>query len=146
MAITPWLLPSMLAVVLWGGSMFLPKLAVRTLPPLHLTVYSAVSFSLAALVMLAFYGFHIDFNPQGVLLAVAVGFLGTIAQILFIVAIRYGSMTYGTVVTSLYPVVATLLAFFVLDEKLTVRQGAGIALGICSLILIVAAGDDKAKV
>jgi drug/metabolite transporter (DMT)-like permease len=145
MSTAPWLLLSLVSVVLWGGSMFLPKLAVRTLPPLHLTVYSTIFFSLAALLMMAFHGFELDFNPQGVLLAVTVGVLGTIAQILFVLAIRYGSMTYGTVITSLYPVVATLLAFFVLHEELTMRQAAGIVLGICSLILIVAAGDDKAK-
>ncbi len=145
MTIVPWLLPSILSLVLWGGSIFLPKLAVRTLPPLHLTVYSAVFFALASLIMLAFYGFQVDFDPRGALLAITVGIVGTIAQVMFIIAIRYGSMTYGTVVTSLYPVLATLLAFFILGEKLSGRQAAGIVLGICSLILIVVAGDDKSK-
>jgi drug/metabolite transporter (DMT)-like permease len=47
------------------------------------------------------------------------------------------------VITSLYPAVATLLAYLILGEALTVRQVAGIILGIFSLILMVKASDQK---
>jgi len=41
--------------------------------------------------------------------------------------------------------VATLLAFIFLGEALTLRQTTGILLGICSLILMVKASDQKTE-
>jgi drug/metabolite transporter (DMT)-like permease len=92
-------------------------------------------------VLQGFYGFHIDFDMRGALLAMSVGVIGGVAQILYNVSLRTSSMTYSVVITSLYPAVATLLAFFVLGEALTLRQTAGIILGIFSLILMVKASD-----
>ncbi|MCK5517786.1 MAG: DMT family transporter [Alphaproteobacteria bacterium] len=146
MTIAPWLLPSILIFVLWGVQIFLPKLAVRTLPPLHLIVYESGFFFLGAIGMLVFRGESLEFNSVGVFIAVSTGFLSTLGALLFFFAIRYGSITYGAVVTSLYPVVATMLAFFVLDEKLTLWQITGIILGICALILMAVADDDKIKI
>ena len=93
----------------------------------------------------AFYGFHIDFDPKGVLLAVGVGVIGGISQIIYTTSLRTNSMTYNVVITSLYPAVATLLAYFFLGEALTLRQIAGIILGICSLILMVRSSDHKTE-
>jgi bacterial/archaeal transporter family protein len=146
MSVADWFLPSMVALLLWGGSIFLPKLAVRTLPPLHLAVYSSAFFMLGAVGMLAFYGFELEFDAAGIALAMIIGILGAVAQLMYIFAIRAAPVTYVTVITALYPVVATLLAFILLDEKLTARQAAGILLGICAVILMVAgARDDQTK-
>ncbi len=142
MTIAPWFLPSILIFVLWGVQIFLPKLAVRTLPPLHLIVYTSSFYFLGAVGVLVFRGEALEYDLTGIFFALSTGFLSTLGSILFIVAIRYGSMTYGTVVSSLYPVIATVLAFFVLGEILTLRQTAGIVLGLCSIVLMVAAGDD----
>lgn len=141
---TPWLLPSILAVILWGVSMFLPKLAIRSLPPFHLTIYSYSFFLIGAIVMQAFYGFEIGFDARGTLLAASVGVLGGIAQILYNVSLKTSSMTYSVVVTSLYPVVATVLAYVFLHEELTLRQTAGIVLGTFALLLMVMARDGGA--
>ena len=145
MALAPWLFPSIVAVILWGVSMFTPKLALRSLPPFHLTIYSYSFFMLGSLVLQGFYGFHIDFDPKGVLLALAVGVIGGISQIIYTTSLRNSSMTYSVVITSLYPGVATLLAFFILGETLTLRQVAGIILGIFSLVLMVKARDHKTE-
>ncbi len=142
---TPWVYPSMLAVALWGVSAFLPKLALRQLPPLHMTVYSNCFFLLGCVALQAFYGFHVQFNAHGVLLAVLVGVTGTLAQILYYISLRTNSLTYNVVITSLYPVVATLLAYLFLGETLSARQAAGVALGILSLLLMVKARDRKTE-
>lgn len=145
MTIPVWFLPTITALFMWGLTTFLPKLAVRTLPPLHLAVYSSF-FSLATvIVVMAFYGFQIDFQWQGVWLSVLIGILGKAGFLMFLFAIRSNSMTPATVVTSLYPVVAVALSFFILHERLTERQMAGVALGICSIVLMVVARDDRLK-
>jgi transporter family protein len=139
-----WFIPCMFAVGLWGFSMFLPKLALRTLAPLPMIVYFSGFFLLWAILMQALYGFHIEFNATGTLVALGVGVTGTVAQLLYLIAINRGAMAYGMVITSLYPAVSTLLAFLTLGEKLSFRQGCGLLLGIASLILMVIASDDKA--
>ena len=122
--------------------MFLPKLAVRTLPPLHLIVYDSGFFFLGAVGVLVFRGYTLECDLMGIFLAVLSGILSTLGTLLYFFAIRYGSMIYGTVIASLYPVIATVLAFFVLGETLTLQQTAGIILGLCSIVLMVIAGDD----
>jgi transporter family protein len=143
MALAPWLFPSILAAVLWGVSMLTPKLALRALPPFHMTIYSYSFFLLGAIALQAYYGFQIDFDLKGVALAVSVGVIGGIAQIIYNTSLRDNTMTYCVVITSLYPAVATLLAYLTLGEALTVRQVAGIILGIFSLVLMVKASDRK---
>ena len=146
MTIAPWFLPSMMVMVFWGISMFLPKLALKTLPPLHLVVYSTGFFIAESFLLLAFYGFKLDFDPRGVFFAMSVGVLVTLGQVLYLFAIRHDNrMIHVTVITSMYPAVSTLLAFLILDEKLTLRQMSGIALGLCSIILMVMARDSKTK-
>ncbi|MBI3441585.1 MAG: DMT family transporter [Proteobacteria bacterium] len=142
MAIAPWFLPSLLSLVLWGVSVFLPKIAVRTLPPLHLAVYSNIAFCLGTLVVIALHGFHLEFDPRGAVIAISVGILGGIGQLFFIYAIQHGPMSYGAVATALYPLVTILLGSLILGETITVLQATGIVLGICSLIIMVAARHD----
>lgn len=143
MTIADWFLPSMLAAALWGVSMFLPKLAVKALPPLHLVFYATFFWLLASIVMMAFYGFELEYDAWGIFIAVAVGVIGTVAQLLYTFAISRHAMTYAIVITSLYPAVATGLAYFILDETVSLRQAAGILLGICAIVLMVGAHDDQ---
>ncbi|MBU6474603.1 MAG: DMT family transporter [Alphaproteobacteria bacterium] len=142
---TPWGYPSMLAVVLWGVSAFLPKLALRQLPPLHMTVYSNCFFLLGCVALQAFYGFHVEFNARGVMLAGLVGVSGGTAQLFYNLSLRNNSLTYNVVIASLYPVVATLMAYLFLGETLGARQAAGVALGIVSLLMMVKTSDRKTE-
>jgi transporter family protein len=123
--------------------MFLPSLAIKKLPPVYMTIYSYSFFLFGATVLQGFYGFHIGFDWKGALLAMSVGVVGGLAQILYNISLRTSTMTYSVVITSLYPAVSTLLAFILLGEALTLRQAAGIILGIFSLILMVRSSDKK---
>lgn len=145
MSTDPWLWPALLAVSLWGISAFIPKLAVRWMGPLHLMVYGGIFSMMAAVVMLAFNGFHLDFEARAVLIAAAVGMLGRLGSILYVMALRDAPVSYVTVVTSLYPIVAAVLSYMILHEELSLRQAAGMMLGIFSLILLVKSNDFPNK-
>lgn len=145
MTSAPWLLPAILAAILWGISVFTPKLALRSLPPLQMTLYSYTVFMLGAVVLQGFYDFHIDYDPRSVVLSVSVGVIGAVSQMIYTRSLKNNSVTYSVVITSLYPAVTTVLAFLLLHESLTLRQSAGIALGVCSLILTVKTGDRKTQ-
>lgn len=142
MAIEVWFLPSVIALTIWGVTGFLSKLALKTLPPLHLLVYGALFFLTAAIFVQFFYG-RPEFHPTGVTLAICVGAAGSVGQLMFLLALRDGPLTYVAMISSLYPLIATVLAFVLLGEPLSMRQTAGIVLGIVSIILLVVARDKQ---
>lgn len=135
-------MPSITALLIWGVTGFLSKIALRGLPPLHLLVYGALFFLLSAGAVQLVYG-GLEFDPKGVVLALCIGAAGSVGQLMFLVALRDGPLTYVSMISSLYPLIATLLAFFVLSEPISLRQATGIALGIASIILLVAARDKQ---
>ena len=74
---------------------------------------------------------------RGVLRAgVAVGALESVGIVALLLALQRGPLAVASVLLSLYPVGSVLLAVFVLHERLTRHQLAGVALALLSVILI----------
>lgn len=142
MNIEVWLLPSIIAMLVWGVTGFLSKIALKGLPPLHLLVYGAFFFLLSALGVQLFYG-GLEFDRHGAVLAMCVGAAGSVGQLLFLMALRDGPLSYVSMISSLYPLVATLLAYAVLSEPVSPRQIAGVVLGISAIILLVVSRDKR---
>ena len=142
MAIEVWFLPSVIALVIWGVTGFLSKIALKTLPPLQLLVYGALFFLTTAVLVQFFYGGP-EFHARGVTLALCVGAAGSVGQLMFLLALRDGPLTYVAMISSLYPLIATLLAFVLLGEPLTMRQIAGVAMGLFAIILLVVSRDKQ---
>jgi len=69
-------------------------------------------------------------------LAVATGVLGSAATLLFYASTTTGLLTIAAVLTSLYPAATIMLARVVLDERVSRRQGMGLALAGCAVVLI----------
>ena len=53
-----------------------------------MTIYAYGFFMVGAIVLQGFYGFHVDFDLKGVLLALSVGVIGGVAQILYNISLR----------------------------------------------------------
>lgn len=136
MTIAIWFPPAILALLIWGVTAFLPKIALRALSPFQMIIYHSLFFLTGALCVQLFYG-RPEFQLPAVFFAMATGACGTFGQILYLTALKKGPVTYVSMISSLYPLVATLLAVTILHDPITLRQAAGVALGVAAIILLV---------
>jgi drug/metabolite transporter (DMT)-like permease len=70
-------------------------------------------------------------------IAIAGGILDMLANVLYLVATRYGPLSIVVTLSSLYPASTVLLARTVLGERLNARQITGIACALAAVMLIV---------
>ncbi len=141
MTIAIWFPPAILALAIWGVTSFLPKIALRALSPFQMIIYHSIFFLAGALIAQLFYGMP-EFQLPAVFFAMGTGACGTFGQILYLMALKRGPVTYVSMISSLYPLIATVLAVTLLKDPITLKQGCGVALGIASIILLVKA-DGK---
>jgi uncharacterized membrane protein len=75
--------------------------------------------------------------PAGLGLSLAgLGFVNTLADLLYLLATRRGLLSLVAVITSMYPAVTVALAGLVLRERIAVRQLVGLAVAAASVALI----------
>jgi transporter family protein len=81
--------------------------------------------------VLALERFHIQWSPQGFGWSAAAGFVNFIGFLSFFAAIEKGKVSTVIAMSSLYPVITIVLSVLFLQEKISSREGLGIA---CALL------------
>lgn len=100
-------------------------------------LFSRTTSSLGLVVLaLAFTGRRREGLGRVLPACVAVGTLEGAGIVALLLALQRGPLAVASVLLSLYPVGTVLLAMFVLHERLTRHQLAGVGLALCSVILI----------
>jgi len=129
-----WLFLALITLFLWGLYGFFGKIATKYIDPKSVVLYYSAGAALVG-VFLYLFGFRFEFHPTGSTFAILTGLAGVIGSVLFIFAISKGRASIVTPLIALYPMITIALAYFILKEPVTIKQGLGIIFALGALVL-----------
>ena len=132
-----WLIPTFAALICWAGWAFLPKIAVQNIEPKSILIYEVLGGLTIAVLILANLKYKLEFDLKGSSIAFASGALNVLGVLFYLQAITRGKIALVSTISALYPLLVTVLAYFLLQESLSLKQFFGLGFGFCSLILLV---------
>jgi len=120
-----WLLPALIALVIYGFWGFFPKLATQYISPRSAIIYQIIGSIAVALWALNSLNFQLETHPKGILYAVLTGMAGFGGTLFFYMAVQKGNVSSVVTLTAMYPVITIMLAYFFLHEPITIKQFIG---------------------
>jgi len=136
MALTSGVIFGLLAMVSFGMTDFLAKIAVAKISPVKAFFYSYIIGTLpVALVFMLFPKMH-AFDKQLILLFVAGAIFNLIGYLTMMRSFEMEKLSAVYPVITMYPLVVVALGIFILNEKLSFSQGIGITSALIGLFLI----------
>ncbi len=133
---TGWVLPAFGVILAWGLWGFLPKLTTQYLSPRSVMVYEVFGAIFVALLVLYSMQFRLEASWRGAGLAVMAGAMGIVGALCYVLAMARGPVALIVTFTALYPILSIGLAWLILGETISIRQGMGIVLGLVAMVLI----------
>jgi len=136
----PWLVLSVMVVVLWGLWGLALKYASLNLEWQYVYVASALGAFLAyatvtlALTLTGKLSHVSDYRSLGI--ALLGGLMGALGGLMLIIALRLAEASIVVPLTSIYPAVTVALSIALLGESATARKIAGVILAIIAVILL----------
>jgi transporter family protein len=131
-----WFLPASVTFFCWGIWGFIPKITIRYISPMSALVFEAVGVALAGVMGLAIVGFRPGLNPKGIGLAMVTGLVGMVGALGFLFAVKSGKVSVVALFTGMSPVLTIFLAYFLLKEPITLREGLGMACAFMAMVLL----------
>jgi transporter family protein len=131
-----WLVFTILALLAWGLWGFFPKLTTGYLDPKSALVFEIVGAMAIGLIVLALLGFRPQFNTAGATFGILTGLAGATGALFFLFALSRGELSITVTATALYPLVTVVLAFLILKEPITLKQGIGMVLALAAMALL----------
>lgn len=132
----PWIIPAIISLLLYGLWGFLPKVAQLQMSDRAVMLYTLCGSITTGLLLVLRLPQSLTSSPLGIGAALLTGVTGVLGTWFFLQALSRGGATTVIMVTALYPLVSVLLTVLLLHEPLTLRQGAGMLLGLASLALL----------
>ena len=130
-----WFLPAFLTFFLWGTWGFIPKLTTRYINPLSAVVFETVGVIIVGVAVLFVIGFRPDIHPKGIGFAVFTGVCGLLGALCYLIAISKGKVSVIVTMTALYPIFSISLAYFILKEPITMKEGVGMLFALAAIVL-----------
>ncbi len=126
----PWLLYALFTVLAWGVWGVCSKLASNHTRPRQTLLFQAVGVVGFALVVFTVEHFRVEWSPAGFGWSFAAGFVNFIGFLAFFAAVEKGKVSTVISLSSLYPVVTIMLSLIFLHERVSRREGLGIAFAL----------------
>jgi|SRR5215467_4476731 len=131
-----WYLYAILTVLTWGLWGVFSKLASNYAKPRQALLFQTAGVLAFSVVVLVVEKFKIEWNLPGFSWAALGGFFAFIGFLTFFAALEKGNTSTVVTLSALYPVVTILISIAFLHERLTTRQGVGIALALIASALL----------
>jgi transporter family protein len=126
----PWILYAALTVLAWGVWGFCSKLASNYSRPRQTLLFQSAGVIAFALVVLTVEHFKIEWSTPGFGWSFAGGFFTFIGFLTFFSAVEKGKVSTVVSLSALYPVITIALSVLILHEKISRREGLGIAFAL----------------
>jgi transporter family protein len=124
---------SLLSFGLWG---LFTKLAVTYIDSRGVLVYQAIGVLLISVIALSLVQFKPVTNVKGLSYAILTGAAYGIGCLFYFIAASKGKIITVVTLTALYPLVTIALAYWLLDESVSIKQCLGIGLGLVAIFLM----------
>ncbi len=133
-----WFVLSLICLFVYGLWGFFSKFVSTELNAPSLLIYSLLGSSLGIPIYLATYRNSFSFQWQNgwTYLGILVGIFTSLGGLLFFNAIARGEASKVVVITSLYPIVTTFLAFVFLNETISLGKIFGIILCLAGIVIL----------
>ena len=104
-------------IYFWG---FFSKIATKHIDYKTAFIYEAIGAILTTLlILIQTKNFSFQADIRGTIFAILVGICGTIASLIFFIALEKGQVTSIVSITSMYPIITVLLSYIFLKEAIT---------------------------
>ncbi|QQG44439.1 MAG: DMT family transporter [Candidatus Roizmanbacteria bacterium] len=124
----------LLAAFLGGGVPVLIKIALKEIPPLSFTF---LRFFSAAIFILPFFLRNKPLIGKNIHKLIFISILASVNVTLFAFGIRLTSATVGQTLHTSIPIIAAVLSYFLLKEKITKKKSLGILVGFIGTSVII---------
>ena len=131
-----WLIYALICSLLYGLWGFFGNLATKYVDYKTAFVYEAIGATLMTFfILVQTQSFSFEGDVRGILFAMLVGVCGTVASLVFFIAISKGEVANVVSVTSIYPLITIVLSFLFLKEPVSFPQMLAVVLVIMAVIL-----------
>ena len=130
-----WLLPASMTMICWGIWGFIPKITTRYINPLSASVFEGLGSAVFAIIILFSLSFKPEIHPKGISLAFITGLLGMLGALFYLFAMPRGKVSVIATMTALNPIITIALAYFILKEPITLKEGIGMVFAFIAIVL-----------
>lgn len=129
----PAALISLLSFGLWG---FFAKMAITYIDAKSALFYQAIGVACIGLLTLVLLKFKPDSDIKGMSFGLLSGLATGIGTLFFLVASNKGKVSTVVTLTALYPILTIFLAYVILHEGVSLKQGFGILMALAAIYLL----------
>lgn len=129
----PAAIVSLLCFGLWG---FFSKLTINYIDARSALFYQSIGVAAIGFVALILLDFKPASTPKGISFGFLTGVAYGIGCLFYFIAADRGKVTTVVTMTALYPLITIFLAYVLLHEAISLRQGLGIFFALVAIYLL----------